>query len=209
MRKIKILAVLLSVMLLLPACGSAKKETRVERKTEPKDYLAWTPVYNDHQKCGVQINRPSPEGMWKETMTEAELRSVVPEEILASFDTTGTSYFKKDNTIYNLVIKMPLQEGTAVLVLGNDVNRGACCYSVGFGGGGEKSKCGTLEYAIFRRLSGETTTLEAFSKIAGIPFLLRVDTKTPENNKIVFERILEAFARTKADTLTLSEIKPN
>ena len=86
---------------------------------------------------------------------------------------------------------------------------GACCLSIGFGGTETKSKCGELEYSIFRRITKDGMILEAFSKINGIPFLLRIDTKNAQNDKLVFERILESFARTKADTLTLSGIKPN
>ena len=210
MRKVKLLAAMLAVLMLFSACGNSKTEKKgsADKKAEQGQYITWEPVYNDHQ-CGLQANRTEVAGLRHEPMSEEDVQSVMPADLLSSFKTTGTAAFKEGNTVYNVLLQMRLQEGTATILLGNDVNGGACCLSIGFGGTETKSKCGELEYSIFRQITKDGMILEAFSKINGIPFLLRIDTKNAQNNKIVFERILEAFARTKADTLTLSGIKPN
>ena len=51
--------------------------------------------------------------------------------------------------------------------------------------------------------------LTALGEVNDVLMLASIDSKNPQNDKIVFERILESFSRTKADTLTLSGIKPN
>ena len=205
MRKMKLLAALLAVLMLLPGCNSSKT---TDKKAETVERITWEPVYNDHQ-CGLQANQTRAEGLRQETMTEEEIKSIVPAELLNSFKTTGTASFKSGNTVYDVSLQMRLQGGNALIVLGNDVNSGACCLSIGFGGTETKSKCGELEYSIFRQITKDGMILEAFSKINGIPMLVRLDTKNAQNDKLVFERILESFARTKAGELTLSGIKPN
>ena len=207
MRKIRIIALLLVALMTLCACGSGDNTGEKERGETVK-FLSWTPIYNDHQ-CVAQDGPKKPEDLREITLTDAQIGTLVPAELLSDFKTTGYGYFRGNNVLYHVVLEMKLQQGSATVVLGTNVTSHACCASIGHGLSDQKSACGDATFTIYRKIKSGGMELTALGEVNDVLMLVSIDSKNPQNDKIVFERILESFSRTKADTLTLSGIKPN
>lgn len=81
----KMIAVIfLCLVMLLSGCTVPAQETvpSTQETTLPATIL-WTPVYNDHSVCGLQISMMLPKGSTKRDLTEAEIAAVVPASLLA------------------------------------------------------------------------------------------------------------------------------
>lgn len=205
MRKVRIIALLLITVLILSACASAEEETV---RKDPAQQIEWTPVYNAHQ-CGMQAGQMRPSGTTQRALTEEEIRSLVPGELLVSMKTTGFVYYLEENGIHSVSLQMKLQDGYAIIIMGKDARIGACCVSLGNGVNDQKTQCGEVEYYLYRQIASGGMNLSALGQVNEIPILVRIDSKQPANDKVIFENILEAFSRLKGTSLTLSEIKFN
>lgn len=89
-------------------------------------------------------------------------------------------------------------------MMGTDVGRAGCCFSVAQKNYAQKlCQCGSVEYALFH----DSSLLIGVGSLNGIPMLVRMD-RDPEQDRPVFENILENFARYQGTSLSLSELKP-
>jgi len=206
-RKIKLIAVALLILLAFSACTSDETAAAEKENKETVRYIDWTPVYNDHQ-CVRQTNPTQPQNLKQLLLTEKQIQSLVPEELLRSMKTTGFAEFRGE-TVYQVILQMRLQEGFATVVLGENVTTNACCASIGHGINDQKSACGDATFTIYRKIKSGGMELTALGEVNDVLMLVSIDSKNPQNDKLVFERILEAFSRVKGTGLTLSGIKPN
>ena len=191
----------LCLALLLPGCTLPEQETTPpEQETTLPAPIQWTPVYNDHPVCGVQVQSMLPEGVTKRDLTAAEIASIVPESLGSQGEIYGYVYFQQDGSLYYLALRLEAEGRYATVLLGNDVGRGGCCISVAQENYAQQlCQCGNVEYALFR-----DDILIGVGRLHGI---VRMD-RDPEQDQPIFERILENFARYQGTSLSLSELKP-
>ena len=198
------LTLFLCLVLLLPGCTPPEQETTppTQETTLPTP-LQWTPVYNDHPVCGLQLHLMLPEGVMKRDLTAEEIAFIVPESLRSQGEIYGYVYFLEDGSFYYLALRLEAEGRYATVLMGNDIGRGGCCVSVAQENYAEQlCQCGNVEYALFR-----DTLLIGVGRLNGIPMLVRMD-RDPELDQPIFERILENFARYQGTSLSLSELTP-
>ena len=198
------LILFICLVVFLPGCTSpAQDTTPPTQETTLPTPIQWTPVYNDHSVCGVQVQSMLPEGATKRDLTAAEIATIVPESLLSQGEIYGYVYFLEDGSLYYLALRLEAEGRYATVLLGNDVGRGGCCISVAQENYAQQlCQCGNVEYALFR-----DDILIGVGKLNGIPMLVRMD-RDPEQDQPIFENILENFARYQGTSLSLSELKP-
>ncbi len=203
MKKVIVFVVVLSLCFCLAACNAPREEAE-------KQPIEWTPVYNEHNTCGLQANMSHPEGTTKRELTEAEIASVVPASLCSEMEIDGYVYFLADKSLYYMVLQMTQGETTVTVHLGEDVRWGGCCISVAdLGYAKETCHCGGVEYALYRDVERpQNGMLLGCGKLNETPFLVRMKVRELSQEQPVFEHILEVFARYKADSLNLEPIKP-
>lgn len=195
---------MLSVFLCLCACTASYEE-------QEKTPIAWKPIYNDHQICGLQANRALPEGTTKRELTDREIASIVPASLLSQMETTGYVFFLADESLYYMSLQMKQGEHTASVLLGNDISWGGCCLSVAQEWYAEETcNCGDVTYALFQRTKVPSSEmLLGHGRINDVPILVRMHSDDLAEIQPAFENILETFARYKASDLSFASIKPS
>lgn len=158
----------LCLVLLLPGCTPPEQETTPpEQETTLPAPIQWTPVYNEHPVCGVQVQSMLPEGVTKRDLTAAEIASIVPESLGSQGEIYGYVYFQQDGSLYYLALRLEAEGRYATVLLGNDVGRGGCCISVAQENYAQQlCQCGNVEYALFR-----DDILIGVGRLNGIPCL--------------------------------------
>lgn len=218
MRK-SLMTFLLVLGMLLPGCNATPEGTIQQVTSEPTELaiitetpeimdipeVEWTPVYNTHRCIDPLPSMVQPKNR---ELEQYEIAQIVPGILRTGEPVTGRVYFCEDNTIHHVVVYIPNGDYSVPICLGEYLYSNGCCSSA-YIIKGEKSHCAGVEYTLKKREGRVYSTLIAVGELNGVPIMVRMDTKDLDGGKLVFERILEAFACTKADTLTLSGIKPN
>ena len=105
------------------------------------------------------------------------------------------------------MVYIPNGDYSVPICLGEYLYSNSCCSS-DYLIKGEKSHCAGVEYTLKKRENRASSSLIAVGELNGVPIMVRMDTQDLDGGKLVFEKILEAFAVCKGTNLSLSHIQP-
>ena len=164
--------------------------------TEPTSQVlpdrSWTAEYNS-ERLLVASDRAHIPGYFTKELDAGELASVLPEKTLAGMYCSGTAGFDGEGHIVQVCLQVTtnLSECPVRVVLGDDLS---CCIKPV---SDKISRCGDVEYAVYRWNSGDgVTEYEARTQIGGIPvlFAMLAPDSAAQQAQAMFEAVLECFS---------------
>jgi len=185
-------------------------QTYATERTEPTAQVlpdrSWTAEYNSERLLVASDRAPIP-GYFTKELDIGELAVVLPEKILEGMRCSGTAGFDGEGRIVQvrLQVTTTLSEYPVRVVLGDDLS---CCIKAA---SDIVSRCGDVEYAMYRWNSGDgVTEYEARTQIEGIPVLFAMLTpdSAAQQAQAAFEAVLECFSWYAPGKPDLSAIAP-
>lgn len=164
----------------------------------------WTVRYNEEERIEMDYQRALPAGYFNEALTARQLDMILPQKQLDLEIAYSRAYFFYDGTVDKVFLQLAVGSETINITLGNYFT---CC--IHSPEDPVVSRCGNVEYEIYRYDLKNRTLLEADTKLGDVPLHFSMETKSPEQGMQAFEAVLECFSWYDTGKPALSDILPS